>query len=121
MDETTKRTMFQTAPAEPGSRTAEVPVNPLPKGPGVEGEPDLIAEAAGAHPSSGAAAATGGDGEGASPTEMTYATRLPPDHPGLQLEKPQARTLRRGPILVIAGLLTTAVLIAAAVALSSPQ
>jgi hypothetical protein len=32
-------------------------------------------------------------------SEITFATKLPPDHPGLQLERPQPRTLRRGPIV----------------------
>ena len=30
---------------------------------------------------------------------MTYASKIPADAPGLQLDKPQARTLRKGPVL----------------------
>jgi hypothetical protein len=46
-----------------------------------------------------AASSPGGD-----PTaeEMTYASRLPSDHPGLRLQRPQARSLRRGPIVAVA-------------------
>jgi type IV secretion system protein TrbI len=50
--------------------------------------------------------------------EMTFASKLPPDHPGLRLEGPQARTLRRGPVIVASTLLAATVAIAAFVALS---
>ena len=43
---------------------------------------------------------------------MTYASRLPSDHPGLRLDRPQARSLRRGPIVVVAAVLCVAVLFA---------
>jgi type IV secretion system protein VirB10 len=49
---------------------------------------------------------------------MTYASKLPVDHPGLRLERPQARALRRGPVLAIAAVLITVVLVAAAIAFS---
>ena len=48
--------------------------------------------------------------------EMTFASKLPIDHPGLQLERPQGRTLRRGPVLAAGALLGLAVTIAAIVA-----
>ena len=51
-------------------------------------------------------------------TEMTFASKLPPDHPGLRLERPQARTLKKGPIIVTATILTLSVLIATAVTFS---
>ena len=54
----------------------------------------------------------------ATSNEMTFASKLSPDHPGLRLEKPQARSLRRGPMLAIAAILATTVLVAAAVAFS---
>ena len=115
MDETTKRTMFPRGLEDTGIGPVAVPVSALPTAPGLEAHPELIAEAAGTRaPTS----PDPDDQDHEPPTEMTYATRLPPDHPGLQLEKPQARTLRRGPILLLAGLLSTAVLIAAAVAFS---
>jgi type IV secretion system protein TrbI len=51
-------------------------------------------------------------------TEMTYASKLPPDHPGLQLEKPKPRLLRKRPILFSAAILGITVGIALLVALS---
>jgi type IV secretion system protein VirB10 len=48
----------------------------------------------------------------------TYATKIPPDHPGLRLERPQPRILRRGPALAAIGLLTATVCIAFVVAFS---
>jgi type IV secretion system protein VirB10 len=51
-------------------------------------------------------------------SEMTFASRLPPDHPGLQLEQPQARTLRKGPVILASSLLAVAVAVAAFIALS---
>jgi type IV secretion system protein TrbI len=56
----------------------------------------------------------------APPAEMTYASRLPPDHPGLQLDRPQGRSLRRGPILAIAAVVMTVLVVAVASAFS-PQ
>ena len=50
--------------------------------------------------------------------EMTFASRLPPDHPGLQLDQPQARTLRKGPVVLASSLLAVAVAVAAFIALS---
>jgi type IV secretion system protein VirB10 len=49
---------------------------------------------------------------------MTYASKLPPDHPGLQLERPKARTLRKGPLLMSVGILSAFVGIAVVVALT---
>ena len=57
-------------------------------------------------------------GAPADPTGMTYASKLPPDHPGLQLDKPKARTLRRGPLLTSVGILSAFVGIALVVALT---
>src|ERR1700690_1776296 len=51
-------------------------------------------------------------------SEMTFASRLPPDHPGLQLDQPQARTLRKGPVVLASSLLAVAVAVAAFIALS---
>lgn len=51
-------------------------------------------------------------------TGMTYASKLPPDHPGLQLDKPKARTLRKGPILTSVGIVSAFVGIALVVALT---
>ncbi|HVV51620.1 MAG TPA: TrbI/VirB10 family protein [Polyangia bacterium] len=50
--------------------------------------------------------------------EMTFASRVPPDHPGLRLEGPRARALRRGPIILVAALIGVSVLIAMAIAFS---
>lgn len=49
---------------------------------------------------------------------LTYASKLPADHPGLQLDKPKARTLRKGPILTSVGILSAFVGVALVVALS---
>jgi type IV secretion system protein VirB10 len=86
--------------------------------PGV-GEP--LAMAAAPSPASSPTADLGG--VGAPPaehtrSEMTFATKLPPDHPGLQLERPQPRTLKRGPVLAAAGALAGIVGLAAIIALS---
>jgi type IV secretion system protein TrbI len=51
-------------------------------------------------------------------TGMTYASKIPADAPGLQLEKPQARTLRKGPVLTSIAIIGGAVLIAVVVALT---
>lgn len=50
--------------------------------------------------------------------EMTFASRVPPDHPGLRLERPRARALRRGPIILVAALIGLSVLVAMAIAFS---
>ena len=55
---------------------------------------------------------------GRTAAEMTFASRLPPDHPGLQLDQPQARTLRKGPVVLASSLLAVAVAVAAFIALS---
>ena len=126
MDDTTRRDMFPAGVESTGSRPIPVPLAALPDEPGLEAKPQLVAEptasrrlpAAPARPTDATGTHSGRDPGEATSAEMTYASRLPADHPGLRLEKPQARSLRRGPILFIAGLLTTAVLIAAAVAFS---
>jgi len=116
MDDTVKRTVFPPELDRTGGREVAVPVGSLPKAADLEVHPRLIAGNTGAQPVAAADDPLCVDGE--HPSQMTYATRLPPDHPGLQLEKPQARTLRRGPILLIGGALTAAVLLAAAIAFS---
>lgn len=58
-----------------------------------------------------------GVGEGLA-EEMTYASRFPPDHPGLQLERPEARSLRRGPIVAVVTALGLALVTAVVVAFS---
>ena len=55
---------------------------------------------------------------GRTAAEMTFASQLPPDHPGLQLDQPQARTLRKGPVVLASSLLAVAVAVAAFIALS---
>jgi type IV secretion system protein TrbI len=54
-------------------------------------------------------------------TGMTYASKLPPDHPGLQLERPRARTLKKGPIILSVSILGITVGVALLVALSPRQ
>jgi type IV secretion system protein TrbI len=54
-------------------------------------------------------------------TGMTYASKLPPDHPGLQLERPRPRTLKKGPIILSASVLGLTVGIALLVALTPRQ
>ena len=115
MDETTKRTMFPRGLDDTGSHSVARAARSRPA-PELEAHPELSTEAPPVAPAIDQRA--GSDRDRTSQTDMTYATRLPPDHPGLQLEKPHARTLRRGPILLIAGVLTTAVLLAAVVAFS---
>ncbi len=56
-------------------------------------------------------------GEGTK-TQATFATKIPPDHPGLKLERAMPRALRRGPAVIAAGVLVAAVGIAVVVALS---
>jgi type IV secretion system protein VirB10 len=56
--------------------------------------------------------------EATSATQMTYASKLPPDHPGLRLERPKARSLRKGPLLICIGVLGAFVAIAVIVALT---
>ena len=57
-------------------------------------------------------------GDATSGVQMTYASKLPPNHPGLQLERPQPRTLRKGPILTSVTIVSVFVGIALIVALS---
>ena len=57
-------------------------------------------------------------GDEASNSLGTYASKIPPDHPGLRLERPKGRALRRGPALVALGILIAAVSIAVVVAFS---
>lgn len=60
-------------------------------------------------------AAPGNTSSSATATELTYASKLPPDHPGLRLDRAQPRTLKTGPAiaatlgLVGAGALAVAV------------
>jgi len=51
-------------------------------------------------------------------TGMTFASKLPADHPGLRLEKGQGRTLKKGPIVASVAILGVAVGIALIVAFS---
>jgi type IV secretion system protein VirB10 len=51
-------------------------------------------------------------------TQGTYASKMPPDHPGLKLERPLPRALRSGPALAALGLLIAGVSIAVGVGLS---
>ena len=51
-------------------------------------------------------------------TGMTYASKLPPDHPGLKLDVAQPRSLRKGPTLVALAVLLGAVGLAVVVAVS---
>jgi type IV secretion system protein VirB10 len=51
-------------------------------------------------------------------TLSTYASKIPPDHPGLRLERARPRLLRRGPALVAAGALIGIVGLAVVVAMS---
>jgi type IV secretory pathway VirB10-like protein len=57
------------------------------------------------------------EGEGTK-TQGTFASKIPADHPGLKLERALPRALRRGPLLVAAGILFAAVGVALVVALS---
>lgn len=51
-------------------------------------------------------------------TQMTYASKLPPDHPGLRLDRPKPRTLRKGPLLATIAALGVFVAVAVIVALT---
>jgi type IV secretory pathway VirB10-like protein len=120
MDETTTRNMSLPSVETPGTGAVPPPTAPVPKPTPLSPTPNPIEVSA--HPTAkgNVAEATGihavpASGETTS-AEMTFASKLPPDHPGLQLEKPQARSLRRGPILAIGAILATTVLIAVAVA-----
>ena len=57
-------------------------------------------------------------GEATSTTQITYASKLPPDHPGLRLDRPKARSLRKGPLLICIGVLGAFVAIAVIIALT---
>ena len=56
--------------------------------------------------------------EATAATQMTYASKLPPDHPGLRLERPKPRTLRTGPLLATVAVLGVFVAVAVIVALT---
>jgi type IV secretion system protein VirB10 len=49
--------------------------------------------------------------------ELTYASKLPPDHPGLNVERAAGRVLRRGPVIAAATVIAGAGALAVAVAL----
>jgi type IV secretory pathway VirB10-like protein len=68
-------------------------------------------------PTSVMSSAAPADGAGDA-TGMTYASKVPADAPGLQLEKPQARTLRKGPVLTSIAIIGGAVIVAVVVALT---
>ena len=53
--------------------------------------------------------------------EFTYASKVPPDHPGLHLDKPRSRTLRAGPAAAAAAVLLLASGVAVAVATRSSK
>ena len=137
MDNTTKRNMFPPDYALTGPDAVGVPIADLPAQPELEAHAELDADPpvfAPAPADSGVShgnpaespppshldqtashAVDAGAGEPPSaPAEMTYATRLSPDHPGLKLDKPQGRALRRGPILAIAAVVTTVLVLAVA-------
>jgi type IV secretion system protein TrbI len=120
MDETKKANVAP--PSVEISRAGSVapPAAPMPQPTPASAQPDVVG--ANAHPVAKSKVAEG-TGVHAAPAsgettsaEMTFASKLPPDHPGLRLERPQARSLRRGPILAIGVILATTVLIAAAIA-----
>jgi type IV secretory pathway VirB10-like protein len=88
--------------AAPFDRTGSRPVTPPP--------PPLE------HTASRAIAS--GAGDPPAEPDPTFATRLPTDHPGLRLDRPQGRSLRRGPIFAIAAVVTTILVVAVAAAFS---
>jgi type IV secretory pathway VirB10-like protein len=98
MDDTTKRNVY--VPVISGSRSGDS----LPSGRRASEAPAI--EGSG----------SGGTGERTAPSQLTYATKLPPDHPGLQLEIHKGRTLRRGPILTGVAVVATATSLALVVA-----
>lgn len=59
--------------------------------------------------------------EGNGEPEFTYASKVPPDHPGLHLDKPRSRTLRAGPAAAAAAVLLLASGVAVAVATRSSK
>jgi type IV secretory pathway VirB10-like protein len=136
MDNTTKRNLFPPDYALTGPDVVRVPIADLPAKPELEAHAELDADPpvfASAPADSGVShakpaesptsfrpdqtasrAISDGAGDPPPPDEMTYATRLSPDHPGLKLDKPQGRALRRGPILAIAAVVTTVLILAVA-------
>ncbi|HEY0870867.1 MAG TPA: TrbI/VirB10 family protein [Acidothermaceae bacterium] len=52
------------------------------------------------------------------PSQFTYASKLPADHPGLQLDVQKGRTLRRGPVVTGVAIVAGATAIALVVAFS---
>ena len=123
MHETTTGNMSPPGVERSGAEPTPPPGAPMPRPQPVSPAPELIDQSANAQEPTAkgnVSEATGvqdppATGERTS-AEMTFASKLPPDHPGLRLEKPQARSLRRGPILALGALLATTVLIAAAIA-----
>ncbi|MGO9835713.1 MAG: TrbI/VirB10 family protein [Polyangiaceae bacterium] len=57
----------------------------------------------------------------AEPAVDPHAPKLSPDDPRLRLARPQARTLRSGPIAILVGCLLGAVMLAVALAFESPS
>jgi type IV secretion system protein VirB10 len=57
----------------------------------------------------------------AEPAVDPHAPKLSPDDPRLRLSRPQARTLRSGPIAILVGCLLGAVMLAVALAFESPS
>lgn len=57
-------------------------------------------------------------GDVTAPSQLTYASKLPPDHPGLRLDVHKGRTLRRGPVVTGVAIVATATAIALVVAFS---
>jgi type IV secretion system protein VirB10 len=57
----------------------------------------------------------------AEPAVDPHASKLSPDDPRMRLARPQARTLRSGPIAILVGCLLGAVMLAVALAFESPS
>ncbi len=57
----------------------------------------------------------------AEPAVDPHAPKLSPDDPRMRLARPQARTLRSGPIAILVGCLLGAVMLAVALAFESPS
>lgn len=124
MNETTTRNMSLPGVESSGTApTTPPPAVPMPRPQPDSPPPELIDQSANAQGPTAKGNVSEAMGVQAPPAsgettsaEMTFASKLPPDHPGLRLEKPQARLLRRGPILALGAILATTVLIAAVVA-----
>ncbi len=54
--------------------------------------------------------------EPTAPSQLTYASKLPPDHPGLQLDVQKGRTLRKGPVVTGVAVVAMATAVALVVA-----